>query len=329
MSKILILEPGAWGTALGILLSKKNKVCFWYEKPELSFKIDKFRTNERLPNIKIPQRIFVSCDLEKLIKGTDLIIVASPSFGLRDTLKKLRRFKGLPPLLGIAKGIEKETLKVPSQIVEEVLGRIPYVHLSGPGFAKEIANGKEAKEVIASKNKALLKFAEGILKIKPLEIHTTTDLVGLQLAGAFKNALSIGISLVESKCGNPEILKTKDSLIEYGLEEMVRLGRAMGSKKETFFGPAGLEDLILTSSNTLSRNYQFGQALLLDADKLRKAIKERKITVEGFDNAFALQKLGQIHKLNLPMVEEIYKVIYKRVSPIKVIDNLIRLVKVI
>ncbi|MDD5146116.1 MAG: hypothetical protein PHF44_04720, partial [Candidatus Pacebacteria bacterium] len=79
---------------------------------------------------------------------------------------------------------------------------------------------------------------------------------------------------------------------------------------------------------TLSRNYQFGQALLLDADKLRKAIKERKITVEGFDNAFALQKLGQIHKLNLPMVEEIYKVIYKRVSPIKIINNLIRLVKV-
>ena len=325
--KIAVLEPGVWGTALGILLSRKNAVSFWYGEGKLASNLSKIRENERLPGIKIPKKIFISSSLKKALQETDLIIVASPSFNFRKTLLKLKRFEELPPLLGIAKGIEKKTLKLSSQIVEEIFIKADYVHLSGPGFAKEIIRGKRAKEVIASRDEKLLKQLEKLFKIKPLEISTTADLIGVQLAGALKNALSIGISLVEAGLQNPKIGRLRKKLIQFGLKEMIKIGKAMGAKKETFLGPAGLGDLILTSTDSLSRNFQFGQNLFLDADKMRSDIKERKITVEGFDSIFSLHKLGKIHKLNLPMLDEIYKVIYKKISPQKTVENLIKLTK--
>lgn len=324
VKKILILEPGAWGTVLGILLSKKNKVSFWYEDSQLSLKIYKERKNERLPGVKIPKNIFISSNLREVIRDADLVIIASPSFNFRETLLNLKISRNLPPLLGIAKGIEKGTLKLPSQIVEEIFGKIPYAHLSGPGFAKEIIQRKEAKEVIAAKDPSFLKWLKELFRIRPLEVSTTADLIGVQLAGALKNALSISISLVEAGCKNPENFKFKD-LITSSLKEMVKLGTAMGAKKETFWGPAGLGDLILTSTSSLSRNFQFGRNLYCDADKMRQDIKERKMTVEGFDSVYSLYKLGKIYKLDLPMINEVYKVIYKKISPQKTIKNLIKL----
>ena len=325
MKKILILEPGAWGTALGVILSKRNKVGFFYENEWLSGKISDDRTNERLPSIRIPNNIAISADLKKLIKDVDLIIIASPSFGLRKTLRNLQEFKNLPPLLGIAKGLEKETLKISSQIVEEILGKTPYVHLSGPGFAKEIVMGKIAKEVIASENDGLLKFVKEIFSTGPFKIFVTKDIIGTQLAGAFKNTLSIGISLAEAECQNTEVFGVKENLIQLGTKEMAKLGQAMGAKRETFWGPAGIEDLILTSGNPLSRNYQFGKFLLSDAEKVRKEVREGEITVEGFDNAFVLQKLAKKYKLALPMIKEIYETIYKITLPQKTAQNLIKL----
>ncbi len=323
--KILVLEPGAWGTALGIVLSKKSEINFWYESSELSSKLSRFRKNEKLPGVKIPSKISISSDLTKLIKGQDLIIIASPSFNFRETILRLKKFKKLPSLLGIAKGIEKETLKLPSQIVEDVLGEIPYAHLSGPGFAKEIARGKQAQEIIASKNEVFLKKLKEAFQIKPLRIQVTTDLIGVQLAGAIKNSLAIGISLVEASIPSPKIEKIRSKLIKLGLGEMIKIGEAMGGKPETFLGPAGLGDLVLTSTNSLSRNFQFGKNLYLDAKSMRQDIKTRRITVEGFDNTWALSKLCQNYKLDLPLVNEIYKVIYKKISPKTTIRNLVNL----
>jgi glycerol-3-phosphate dehydrogenase (NAD(P)+) len=341
MKKIAILEPGAWGTVLGIFLNKKNEVRFWYENPAISLRIAKLRENNKLPGIKISQDISISSVLREVIKKANLIIIASPSFNFRKTLLVLKTLENLPPLLGIAKGIEKETLKLPSQIVEEILGNIPYAHLSGPGFAKQIVQGKPAKEVIASRNKKFLKQLKELFTIKHrarrsrakvkkeelsllLQVSPTTDLIGVQLAGALKNALAIGISLVEVKYQNSEI---KKGLIRSGLEEMIKIGRVMGAERKTFLGPAGLGDLILTSTNPLSRNFQFGQALFSDIQKLRKEIVDRKVTVEGFDTVFAFYKLGKIHKLDLPMINEIYKVIYKKTSPKRAVENLIGLAK--
>jgi glycerol-3-phosphate dehydrogenase (NAD(P)+) len=323
MKKIAILEPGAWGTTLGILLNPKNEVRFWYENPELSLKISRLRENERLSGVKIPKKIFISSNLREVIEEASLIIISTPIFSFRRILVALKNFQNLPPLLGIAKGIEKETLKLSSEIVQEILGKIPYAHLSGPGFAREVVGGKPTKEVIASRDQSLTRELEELFKVRGLEVSTTNDLIGIQLTGALKNALAIGLSLVEAK--NPPNSKIKESLTRLSLEEMIIIGKAMGAKRETFLGPAGWGDLILTSTNPLSRNWQFGQILLSGAQKMRKEIKERKLTVEGFDNVWAFYKLGKIYRLDLPIINEIYKVIYRENSPEKAIRNLIKL----
>ena len=323
--RVAILEPGAWGTALGIILSRRNKVKFWYENRKLALKINRSRNNEKLPEIKIPQKILISPDLVKTIQAAELIIIASPSFNLRRTLLKLKEFKNLPPLLGIAKGIEKETLKLPSQVIEEILGKIPYAHLSGPGFARQIIRGKSAEEVIASENRLLLKKIKELFRIKAFQILTTTDLIGVQLAGAVKNSLAIGISLTEVANLGLDNKQNRPELIKSGLKEMIELGKAIGAKEKTFLGPAGFGDLVLTSSDPLSRNFQFGKSIYLDADKMRQDIREGKITVEGFNNTWALYKLGRKYKVDLPMINEIYKVIYKKVPPTKTVKNLIKI----
>ena len=154
-------------------------------------------------------------------------------------------------------------------------------------------------------------------------------MIGVQLAGAIKNSLAIGISLVEVASQNPEIEKIRPKIIKLGLKEMIKIGKAMGGKEKTFLGPAGQGDLVLTSTNPLSRNFQFGRNLFLDAQKMRRDIKKRKITVEGFDNTWALYKLGKMYKLDLPMINEIYNVIYKKTSPKKTIKNIIKLTRTI
>ncbi len=325
MEKIAILEPGAWGTALGIILSKKKEVSFWYSSRKLASRISKNRENERLPGVKIPRKIFISPDLKKAINNADLIIIASPSFSFRKTVTKLRNFKKLPPLLGIAKGMERDTLFFPSNIVQDVLKKKDYAHLSGPGFAKKVVRGTHTREMIACLDHSLLKKLKELFQIHPLKPSITTDLVGVELAGTAKNALSIGISLVEAGIKGKNIEKIKRNLISSGVEEMIMIGKAMGARKKTFLGPAGKGDLILTATNPLSRNFQFGKKLLSDARKMREDIREGRVTVEGFNNAFALHKLGKIYRLDLPMINEIYKVIYKRISPKKTIENLIEL----
>ncbi len=324
MKKILVLEPGAWGTTLGILLSRKHKLSFWYEKPSLALKISKLRENERLPGVKIPEKILVSSKLEKVINNQDLVIIASPSFNFRRTLLKLKKFDKLPPLMGIAKGIEKESLYLPHQIVKKILGNVPYAHLSGPGFAREIIKGRKAKEVIASKDACLLEKLKKIFQIANFDISVTQDLIGLQLAGALKNVFSIGIGLIEAKNPIPEPKKTKKILFRLGLEEMIKIGEKLGAEAKTFRGPAGLGDLILTSS-PLSRNWRFGYDLFKNASETRKLAEEKIITVEGFDSSLSVFQLAQKHKIKLPFVSEIYKVVSGKVFPEKTIKNLIKL----
>ena len=327
MKKITILEPGAWGITLGILLSRNHEVLFWYSDKDLAEEIGKNRENERLSGTKIPRKISVSSDLGKSLDRSDLIIIAASSFNFRDTVERLKKFGNLPPLLGIAKGIEKGTCLLPSQIVKDVLGeRVSYCHLSGPGFAKEIILGRKAQEVIASENPEILGDLKELFTVSPLEIFTTQDVIGLQLAGAFKNVISIGIGLIEAKNPVPAPEKTKKTLITLGLEEMIKLGRKLGAEEKTFRGPAGLGDLILTAS-PLSRNWQFGREIFKYCPAILQAAKEKKSTTEGFNSVSGVLQLAKKYSIDLPIISEIHKVIYGEISPTEAIENLVTLTK--
>ncbi len=309
-----ILGAGAMGWAIAYIISTnlRGTVRLWDRDPNLISEASETRKNTKYsnPEIELPKEVFLSNDLRKTIEGSYLTILAVPSFAVREMCQKLSRFS-LPPLLMISKGMEKETYLLPFQVVEEVLGKKDILHLTGTGFGKEVHKKVPTTEALASRDESLLQTVKSLLETDWLTITTSTDLLGTQLAGALKNVMVIGIGMTAGK-ENPTL---RGRLIEEGIREMIILGKAMGAKEETFQGPAGKGDLEL-SADPLSRNYKLGQSLVEKGlDYVQKELKEKGITVEGFHTAWAVYQLAERYRVRLPIVEEVYKVIYEGKNP--------------
>jgi len=213
----------------------------------------------------------------------------------------------------ISKGMEKETSLLPFQVAQELLGKIDILHLTGAGYGKEVHKKNPTTEALASKNENLLGEVKRLLETDWLTIKTSTDLLGAQLGGALKNVLVIGIGIAEEGKENPEV---RTRLIQEGVQEMIRLGKVIGAQEETFWGPAGKGDLEI-SANPLSRNYRLGQSLFEKGiDEVQRDLQERGVTVEGFHTAWAVHRLTKKYELELPMVEEVYRVIYEGKDPL-------------
>lgn len=324
---VSILGAGAMGWAIAFLIStyRKGKVKLWDRDPKLISELKETRKNTKYsdPDIELPKEVLLLTDLEATIRDSNLVLLAVPSFAVRETCQKISGFP-LPPILMISKGMERETSLLPFQIVEEILGKKDILHLTGVGFAKEVHKKIPVTEALASRDKNLLREIKDFFETDWLTIKTSADLLGVQLAGALKNVMVIGIGLAEDGEENPEV-KTK--LIEEGFQEMIRLGEVMGANEETFWGPAGKGDLEI-SADPLSRNYRLGQALLEKGlNEVQKDLKERGITVEGFHTAQAAYQLAKKHRVRLPLIEEVYKVIYEGKSPELSAKELIKLAK--
>jgi glycerol-3-phosphate dehydrogenase (NAD(P)+) len=298
-----------WGIAYIISTYQKAMVKLWDRDPELMREAKKTRKNPKYsnPEIKLPEEVSLLTELGETIKDSDLLLLAVPSFAVREVCQRISGFS-LPPILMISKGMEKETSLLPFQIVEEVLKKKDILHLTGVGFAKEVHKKIPVTEVLASRDKSLLKEVKGFFETDWLTVKTSTDLLGAQLGGALKNVMVIGIGLAEGEKENPEV---RAKLIGEGVQEMIKLGKAMGADEETFRGPAGKGDLGLSAA-PLSRNYRLGQALLEKGiDEVQGELREKRITVEGFHTAWVTYQLTKRYQVRLPLIEEVYKVIYE------------------
>ena len=311
MKIVSILGAGAMGWGIGYILStyRKANVRIWDRDPQLISEAKRTRQNLKNsdPAIVLPEEVLLSGDLREVVSGSDLALLAVPSFAVREMCQKISNFP-FSALLMISKGMEKDTSLLPFQVVEEALGKIDILHLTGAGYGKSVHQKIPATEALASRNESLLKEVKELLETDWLTIKTSTDLLGTQLAGALKNVMVIGIGMVLGFGENQEV-KTK--LIEEGVKEMVKLGKAMGADEETFWGPAGKGDLEI-SADPLSRNYRLGQAL---AEKglaeVQRDLNKKGTTVEGFHTAFAAHQLAQKYGVQLPMIEGVYQVIYE------------------
>lgn len=324
---ISILGAGAMGWAIAYLIStyQRGKVKLWDRDPELISEAKRILKNFKYsnPEIEMPKEVILLTELEETVKDSNLIVLAVPSFAVREMCQRISTFS-LPPILMISKGMEKETSLLPFQVIEEVLGRKDILHLTGTGYGKEVHKKIPTTEALASRDENLLKEVKDLFENDWLTIKTLTDLLGAQLAGALKNVMVIGIGMAESGRNNPEI---RTNLIKEGVKEMVSLGQLMGAEEETFWGPAGKGDLEL-SADPLSRNYKLGQALAEKGiDEVQKELKEKGITVEGFHTAWAVHQLTKKCELSLPMIGEVYKVIYEKKNPRLSVNNLIDLTK--
>jgi glycerol-3-phosphate dehydrogenase (NAD(P)+) len=308
---IAVIGAGAWGTAFASHLARTGKhVLLWVYEEELCEILKDTRENrDFLPGFALPESIHFTTNLEEIAAYSDDIVIAMPSFALRGTIGSIAHRLALKNLLVLTKGIERGTFLGMSGVIAEVIGgsadRIAV--LSGPSFAKEVANGAFTASVVASQNKHLAQYFQQMVHGDSFRIYVSDDIIGVELGGALKNVMAIGAGVIEGlKLGT----NTQAAFVTRALAEMKRLGKALGAKETTFMGLSGMGDLILTSYGNLSRNRLFGMELA-KGKKARDIIDSQKNVVEGYYTIDAAHNLSKKLGIDMPITEELFKILYE------------------
>ncbi|MBS0358045.1 MAG: NAD(P)-dependent glycerol-3-phosphate dehydrogenase, partial [Proteobacteria bacterium] len=311
---ITVIGSGSWGTALAICLaSNRQSVCMWGNESQEIEDMAKQRCNARyLPGIAFPDSLSVQIDLAESLKGVRDVVIAVPSHVFRLVLKQMRPNLSLDARLLIAtKGVEVETGLLMSQIAEQEMGHASSIAIiSGPSFAKEVACGLPTAVVVASQDKALGSIWSHYFHSKYFRVYQSTDLIGVQLCSAVKNVLAIAVGISD---GLQLGANARCALITRGLAEMTRLGLALGAQSETFMGLAGLGDLVLTTTDDQSRNRRMGLALGKNYS-VEEATKQIGQVVEGIHNAISVYELAKKQNIEMPIVEQVYRVVRGEIS---------------
>jgi glycerol-3-phosphate dehydrogenase (NAD(P)+) len=279
------------------------------------------RRNERyLPETPFPERLEVTADLAAAVTPADDVLVAVPSHALRETLTALAALP-LRRLAWATKGFELETGLLPYQVAGQLLpASLPTAVLAGPTFAHEVGAGLPTAMTIASTD---LDYAQRLaerISSETFRAYTSTDVVGVEVGGATKNVYAIGAGICD---GLGFGSNTRIALISRGLAEMTRLGTALGGRAETFMGLAGMGDLVLTCTDDQSRNRRFG-LMLAGGRSARDALSEIRQVVEGYNGARAVHRVAVQHKVPMPIVEQLNKVLHEGADPRAAVAALMR-----
>lgn len=275
-----------------------------------------------LPGVSFPPNLVADADLDACLEGARDILIVVPSHGLRETLTTVR------PLLGpqsrvcwATKGFELHSGKLPHQVAAEVLGSDrPMAVLSGPTFAKEVADGLPTAMTIAANDGAFSAALAKALSGEKFRAYTSNDIIGVEVGGAVKNVLAIAAGMSD---GLGFGANTRIALITRGLVEMTRLGVALGAKQETFMGLAGMGDLVLTCTDNLSRNRRMGLAIAggMTIDEAKAEIQQ---VVEGVMAAEAVHEVADKLGIEMPITHEVYRILYEDASPREAVAALMR-----
>jgi glycerol-3-phosphate dehydrogenase (NAD(P)+) len=319
---VAVLGAGSWGTALAIQFARAgHPTRLWTRSASDAAAMRGERRNARyLPEGQFPAAIEVHEDLAGAVRGAVAIIIAVPSHALRSLLQQLKPLLARDARLAWAtKGFELDTGKLPHQVAYEVLGdRYPVAVLSGPTFAREVGMGLPTAMTIASPDAEFATQLAHSLHAPNFRAYTSTDIVGVEVGGAVKNVLAVGAGLCD---GLGFGANTRVALITRGLSEIVRLGVKLGAQPETFMGLAGLGDLVLTSTDNQSRNRRFGLALAA-GKTVPQALEEIGQVVEGYVAARAVYRVAQREKVDMPIVEGIWRVLYNHEPARDVVKDL-------
>ena len=317
---ITVLGSGGWGTALALLLLENgHQVTLWSYRQEESDNLRERRENPVLPGVVLPEGLNLTADMA-CIKNSKVIVLATPSFAVRATAAQARPF--LAPgavLVSVSKGVEKDTsLTLTDVIAQEVGEGHPVVALSGPSHAEEVSRGVPTAVVAASRDQAAAELVQDIFMNPRFRVYATDDVVGVELGAALKNviALCAGVSDGLGLGDN-----TKAMLMTRGLTEIARLGEAMGGRKETFAGLAGIGDLIVTCTSMHSRNRRCGIAIGKGTPP-QQAVKEVGMVVEGYYAAANAKALADKLGVEMPITQAAYEVLYHGKAPETVLQEL-------
>ena len=307
--KITVLGSGAWGTALAMLLLENgNDVTLWSYTEEESKVLRETHENPMLKGVRLPPEMKFSTDMA-CVKGCGLVVMATPSFAVRSTAAKLKVLADPGTILvSVSKGIEKDSSLRLSQVIEEELqGHCPVVVLSGPSHAEEVGRRIPTGVVAAADDLKIAEQVQDLFMNRRFRVYTSDDKVGTEICAALKNIIALCAGCCDGMGYGDN---TKALLMTRGLAEMVRLGVALGGKKETFTGLAGMGDLIVTCCSMHSRNRRCG-ILIGQGKPVQEAIKEVGAVVEGYYAAANARTLAQKAGVEMPIAQAAYEVLYE------------------
>lgn len=309
MKTVAVIGSGSWGTALAIQLKRAgNNVILWSFKEEEAAAILSERENkEFLPDIKLDSDIVITSKDED-VTWADMIVFSTPSKFVRNMAKRFAPFvKENQIVVNVAKGLEEGSLLRLSQVIKEEIPQCRVAVLSGPSHAEEVGRNMATAIVAASEDVSVAEEVQNTFMTPMFRVYTNSDIVGVELGGALKNLIALAAGISDG-CGFGD--NTKAALMTRGLHEISRLGVAMGAKRETFAGLAGVGDLIVTCTSMHSRNRRAG-ILLGQGKTLKEALDEVHMVVEGVSNAKAAYELSKKLNINMPITHEINTVLYE------------------
>ncbi|ELA08461.1 NAD(P)H-dependent glycerol-3-phosphate dehydrogenase [Moraxella macacae 0408225] len=310
---LVFLGGGSFGTAMANLASRNGcDSTLWVRDKNTVKTMQKTHVNKKyLPDFKLDKRLKFEHDLEKAVKGKDLVFVAIPSLAFRETLQKIAPFITSQVIISLTKGMEKDTFALMSEIIQQELPQVAFGVMSGPNLAKEIMNNMPSATVIASDNEAVRHAVQVALHGAFFRVFGSDDVVGVELGGALKNIYAIAMGMAQAYDVGEN---TKAMLLTRALAEMSRFGVQAGANPLTFLGLSGVGDLYATCASPLSRNYQVGN-MLGKGLSLEQAVKKLGQTAEGINTIQQVHEKSIKNGIYMPITHALYDVIFNQQAP--------------
>lgn len=317
-----VVGAGSWGTALSIVLAGKgHRVDLWVYEEDLCEVMNQERENRvYLPGFQLPDSIYSSHSLQEVVANKKILLLVVPTHVMRSTLNAVKAF--IDPdclIINASKGIENESLLPIHKVIEETLPTFDSLAvLSGPTFAKEVAQGNPSAIVAAAQRQETAERVQALFNTDKLKVFTSTDLMGVEIGGALKNVVAIATGISD---GLQLGFNTRAALINRGLVEIIRIGTAMGARPETFSGLSGMGDLVLTCTGDLSRNrtvgLKLGQGLKLD-----EITASMKMVAEGIRTVTSAYQLKNKFDIQASIIDETYRVLHEEKSPQQALQDI-------
>mgnify|MGYP004535211733 FL=1 len=310
MARIGILGAGSWGTALAILLHDNgHDVTVWsiHEK-EVEMLNTTRRHESKLPGVEIPEGILFTADMKETMSDKDVCVLAVPSPFIRSTCQKMKSYvRAGQIIVNVAKGIEESTLYTLTDIIEEEMPYADACVLSGPSHAEEVSRRLPTTCVVSARTRKTAEYLQSVFVSPVFRVYISPDMLGIELGGALKNVIALAAGTADG-LGYGD--NTKAALITRGIAEIARLGIKMGGRPETFYGLTGIGDLIVTCASVHSRNRKAGY-LMGKGYTMQEAMDEVQMVVEGVYSAKAALTLAQKYQVEMPIVEQVNKVLFE------------------
>ena len=319
-----MLGAGSWGTALAIVLAGKGcDVALWARRPEAAESMRNRRHNPTyLPGALLPESILVTSEIEEAVAGRDFWVFATPSQSVRECASRVRDFAGERHIcVSVAKGIENGTLLTTTQVLHQVLGRVPHSQLgilSGPSHAEEVAEGKPTTVVAAAFSSEVVHEIQSTFMTSRLRVYMNHDVLGVEIAGSVKNIMAIGAGIGDG-LGYGD--NTKAAIVTRGLAEIKRLGLAMGAESSTFSGLAGIGDLVVTCWSRHSRNRYLGEQIGAGR-QLEDIERDMRMVAEGVRTTDSVYNLASKSRLEMPITAAVHQILFEGKKPQIAVDDL-------